>query len=397
MLAFGKATAEEKERIFALCASCLNTSADYFQARNEHDPYLLRDERIVARDGGRVVSNVTLFEFPLSFGRVCVKAGGIADVATNPAYRGQGSASELLRRAHAVMRERALPLAILGTDIHPFYERIGYATWEMKGSRLLNFSTPPERPEARSISLARDIDRLLVLNAGTLEKSAGTLVRSRELWLAQPSWFRIFPGLDPEFSLISRDGNAFLRAMYNRSQFRASIMDFGAKPGADEAVAELASTLLARLLSKNAKALWLPDPCRGLAAAVAPFSQVRERAPNRHLMLKILSWPGFLRALSPELEARVGAAGPSAVVLHYQDQAAAVRLAGGKIEIEDGAPPGLPYARLEPAQWIDVFMGAALFSAQPFARQSRLGEKEINILDTLFPSRDGLFWEADFF
>lgn len=397
MLAFGKATSEEKERIFALCASCLNTSADYFQARDANDPYLLRDERIVARDGGRVVSNITLFEFPLSFGRVRIKAGGIADVATNPAYRGQGSASELLRRAHAVMRARGLPLAILGTDIHPFYERIGYITWEMNGLRFLNLAAPGKAPSARPIDLARDLDRLAELNAETLQGSVGILVRTPELWLAQPSWFQIFPGLDPEFSLISEDGKAFLRAMYNADQSRASIMDFGAKPGADGAVAELAADLLVKLTARNAKALWFPDSCRKLADALAPHSQARERAPNRHLMLKVLSWPGLLRALSPELEARGAAAGPGEVTLHYQDQAATVRLARGKLEIEEGAAAGTPYARLEPARWLEVFMATKLFSAQPFARQSRLGEKEINLLDTLFPKRDSVFWEADFF
>ncbi len=397
MLDFGKANAEEKERIFALCASCLNTSADYFSARDAGDPFLLRDERIVARDGGRVVSNVTLFEFPLSFGKSLVKTGGIADVATNPAYRGQGSASELLRQAHATMRARGLPLAILGTDIHPFYERIGYITWEMSGLRFLGLSVPETETQARLIDLKRDLHALMELNARAREGSVGVLVRSREFWLGQQNWFRIFPGMDPELSLISGDGKAFLRAMYNPDQGRASIMDFGAEAGASQAVSDISAALLAKLAARGAKALWLPGSCRGLVEEIARNAQIRELAPNCHLMLKVLSWPGLLRSLSSELATRLGAVGPGAVALHYQDQAVTIRCAERGLEIENSAAAGLPYARLEPAQWVEVLMGGRLFSSQPFARQSRLGEKEINLLDALFPKRDGLFWEADFF
>jgi GNAT superfamily N-acetyltransferase len=397
MLTFGKPAPGEKDRIFALCASCLNTSADYFAARDEHDPYLLRDERIVARDGGRVVSNITLFELPLSFGCAKVPAGGIADVATNPAYRGQGSASELLRRAHETMRNRDLPLAVLGTGIHRFYERIGYSTWETPGVRFLALRSPSGTDGARPIDLGRDLPVLEKLNSSERPGRVGVLIRSRELWLAQPRWSRIFPVDDPELSLIESNGRAFLRATYNPAQSLASILEFAAEPGNAGAVTELAAALLRRLAQREAKALWVPGACHDLITALIPHAQAQERFPNRHLMLKVLSWPGLLRALQPELMIRADAAKikSGTVSLYYGDQVATLRISGGKIAVEEEA--GAPYARLEPAQWLEVFMATKLFSAQPFAGSSRLGEVEINLLDGLFPKRDSLFWEADSF
>ena len=121
-------------------------------------------------------------------------------------------------------------------------------------------------------------------------------------------------------------------------------------------------------------------------------------------MLRIADLAGFLRALAPELAARAARAGVvrGAVVIGYGNQVVAVRVTEGRVadvRVDvDTAPAGeLPRAVLEPAQWVEVFGGAKPFSAQPFARASSVGEREIVLLDALFPRGRPVFWEIDAF
>lgn len=89
------------------------------------------DRRLVATDGGEIVGRLSVWELGQWFGGHRVPMGGVGGVAVEPAYRGRGVASGLLRRALEQMRERGEALSTLYPMNHTLYRRFG---WEVAGS-----------------------------------------------------------------------------------------------------------------------------------------------------------------------------------------------------------------------------------------------------------------------
>jgi predicted N-acetyltransferase YhbS len=67
--------------------------------------------RLVIRDGGAIISHVALMLRSVSIGGQRVSVAGLAEVATDPAHRGQGHAATLLHAA--IEAAKASPAAFL--------------------------------------------------------------------------------------------------------------------------------------------------------------------------------------------------------------------------------------------------------------------------------------------
>jgi len=93
----------------------------------------------VILNGNEVISHTAIVNSTLKSGDLSFKIGGISAVGTHPDYRGKGLASEVMRDCIDVMREQGCHISFLWTDLHGFYQNLGY---EPSGSFCL-FKPPP--------------------------------------------------------------------------------------------------------------------------------------------------------------------------------------------------------------------------------------------------------------
>lgn len=88
----------------------------YFRRHYEQDPDADPSMIFVAVDGDVIASTVRVFRRTVWMQGRAVRMGGIGEVSTKPAYRGQGLASMLLAMAIAAMNADGIPLSILFGD-----------------------------------------------------------------------------------------------------------------------------------------------------------------------------------------------------------------------------------------------------------------------------------------
>jgi predicted acetyltransferase len=138
------------------------------------------DRRLVATDGREIVGRLSVWELGQWFGGRRVPMGGIGGVAVDPAYRGRGVASTLLRRAVGEMRERGEVLSSLFPMNHTLYRRHG---WEVAGSypehkldlRALTALPGPTRPASTRRVEKADLPALRALHDEVSRDEPGNL------------------------------------------------------------------------------------------------------------------------------------------------------------------------------------------------------------------------------
>jgi predicted acetyltransferase len=91
--------------------------------------------------------------------------GGVAAVATDPAYRRRGYAGELMRVILRAMRERGMHLSMLNPFAHAFYRAYG---WELAGEAIAYTLKPTDLPTSSEQKRVRayeegDLPRVMVL------------------------------------------------------------------------------------------------------------------------------------------------------------------------------------------------------------------------------------------
>lgn len=402
-LRFTTATDAEVGQTAELCALCLpGAPKDYFEIRMLRDPELLPGGRLIAKDGDRIVSNVTACVFDFIYGSATFKCGGIANVATHPEYRGRGAAKALVAEAHALMRRHGMPVSLLGTGIPEFYAPFGYVPWTRAETSLLKPQPPLQdgpAPGIRPLDLPGDIPAMRELRRSYARAFVGGLDRSEAVWNAHFAWTPHYPGEVVSLGAVAESGGklrAYVRATVDAGNDTAGVAEFCTAPAAGKEVEALARGFAREVVNRNLNAINLPAICQDFAAAVSPFCAAVSSTRNSSYMFSVMDLAGFLSALSPELAAR--RPGTGRVLIEHGKQAAVVNVKGKEVNVTAPAPVETALrASLPPAQWIEVFMGAKPFSAQPFGGRSRVGEKEINLLDAMFPKLDSVFWAADAF
>ncbi|RJP17806.1 MAG: GNAT family N-acetyltransferase [Candidatus Abyssobacteria bacterium SURF_5] len=93
----------------------------------------LRNMRVIVHDG-RVVSHAAVYFSNLRTQDAILRVGCIGSVATDPEYRGRGLASRVVGDCLDLMREAGCHVAVLWTQRHSFYRRLGL---EAAGSEYL--------------------------------------------------------------------------------------------------------------------------------------------------------------------------------------------------------------------------------------------------------------------
>src|SRR5438876_1731598 len=101
-----------------------------FPADTIGDP---KNPRFGAYENGRLHAALRVLDFQMFFGADRRPCGGIAVVASDPAYRGRGCAGALLRHSLAAMRDVGQYLSSLWPFDFGFYRRYG---WEWTGEGI---------------------------------------------------------------------------------------------------------------------------------------------------------------------------------------------------------------------------------------------------------------------
>lgn len=91
-------------------------------------------EVYAAIENGEPQALVGIIDFETRLGGVWIPCAGIAAVACNPARRGEHLVKDLLAHCMQVLHDREIAISTLGTGIHSFYEKFGWAASDWKYS-----------------------------------------------------------------------------------------------------------------------------------------------------------------------------------------------------------------------------------------------------------------------
>src|SRR3984957_994610 len=129
------AVRSERDEVLDLLVPWHN-DREFFARYNKIDPTFRDDLCLVARDGGRLVSTVQIFDRAINLDGQAVKMGGIGSVFTLEEYRHKGVASALMRLSVDTMVREGFEVSLLFAERLTFYNMFGWREVERKFSIL---------------------------------------------------------------------------------------------------------------------------------------------------------------------------------------------------------------------------------------------------------------------
>ncbi len=178
---------------------CLETAfpdvpRGFFHAIALNDPNYDPQFSLAVEKDGRVLSFIHLFDRTMLINGEAVRFGGVGSVGTRPECRGRGYAQALLNYAIHLMERRQMQGSILFTQIHRFYEQLGWKSvpqveYEIPIGSLMeqskgDYHFRPMRESDRQAIEAIYQQRLGTLQQGCLRTSA--YFKARSSWMDHP-------------------------------------------------------------------------------------------------------------------------------------------------------------------------------------------------------------------
>jgi predicted N-acetyltransferase YhbS len=302
----------ERDEVLDLLARWYGDRA-FFERYNHLDPRFRDGLCLVARDGGRLVSTVQIFDRAINLDGQSVPMGGIGSVFTLEEYRHKGVASALMRLSVDTMVREGFEVSLLFAERLTFYNQFGWREVDRKFSILataaaLNVS---DLFVIDSFETERDLAEIAKIHRGYSGRFNITAVRDDSAWRANLK----FAGNQPlhpgegseEYFVVYRDG-ARIAAYARVTRFHgvSMVMEFGYLPDGIGIEAMLATF-----------------KCLGQSAAGAPVSVRRVGDHRRAALLHSASKPAEPSVLvthtahDPALEKALGDAG--CPVAHHVD------------------------------------------------------------------------------
>ncbi|TCJ20530.1 GNAT family N-acetyltransferase [Rubrobacter taiwanensis] len=363
-------------------------SEEYYDP--ERNPRLDPDLVYVAELDGGVRATATVLPLEVFVDGGPAPMGGVAAVATHPAYRRRRLAGELMRAVLGGMRERGLHLSMLDPFEHSFYRAYG---WELAGDAVL-YTLEPGRlarsPEQKHLRAYR----------------GGDLARMRELYERQGqrhqlcvrrgegSWRKILSGEELEAAVYAPGGEVEGYIIYRHKRWPE-----GRRPARTLVAEELVwgtprslSALLSFLGSYDSKEFDIrhyTSPAERLHPHLESAHVKMELEPDN--MLRLVSVEGALRLLERS------AAEP--LVLEVSDEV----LAENAGEYTLGGGEAVRGAEVAERVALDVRRLAQLYagylSGEQLVRHGlvRGTERGLELLQELFPDADPWLFPLDHF
>ncbi|MGB3683304.1 MAG: GNAT family N-acetyltransferase, partial [Rubrobacteraceae bacterium] len=119
----------------------------------ERNPRVDLDRVYVIEEDGQARASATVLPLEMFVDGEPVPMGGIAAVATHPAYRRRGYAGELMQAVLEDMRGRGVHLSLLAPFAHAFYRAYG---WELATEGIGYTLKPNELPTSKEQRFIRD-------------------------------------------------------------------------------------------------------------------------------------------------------------------------------------------------------------------------------------------------
>ena len=208
---------EDRGAVARVAAIALGGSIEYWEEEYydpEKNPRLDPGQVYVVEERGEIRATAAVLPLEVFFHGRTVPMGGIAAVATHPAYRRWGYAQELMQAALREMRERNVHLSMLHPFAHSYYRRYG---WELATETISYNLRPtdlPTSPEHRHVRAYRDRDlpRMMTL----LEEEASRHLLS--VRRGEGRWQQIFARGEQEAAIYEVEGRVEGYLLYKQAE-----------------------------------------------------------------------------------------------------------------------------------------------------------------------------------
>ena len=375
-----------------------DTPRHYFERHQSADPAWDVAQSLVAVDSGAIVGHLWIADRAMRYGEARVRFGGIADVAVDPAHRGQGHAGRLLDAAVERMQADGQPLSLLSTGAPAVYAGRG---WHPVPTARLQARFPDGDIEWAGGYVVRpfqaaDLPAVMGIYSDIAADRVGPLHRSEAYWLALMDWLPgLSRGADVHFDVLVQVRSVVAYAITEVSDDALTILDGGIQ-------SENLAIPLLNVWRDRAAARGVTRLAGELHPASELFDLLRKRAsatlePSRHCMARLNSLRGALESVVPELIRRRRRMAPlpgPAFVLNVDGEAA--RIETPMVNVVIGEPVGNePVVELTSGQFLDLYFG------MPGGYQA-LDALDIPphvdvYLRRLFPNSPFMYWPADRF
>ncbi|MGD0119272.1 MAG: GNAT family N-acetyltransferase [Candidatus Binatus sp.] len=237
----------ERDEVLDLLARWYDDRA-FFARYNQNDPGFRDALCLVARDGGRLVSTVQIFDRAINLDGQSVPMGGIGSVFTLEEYRHKGVASALMRLSVETLIREGFEVSLLFAERLTFYNQFGWREVDRKFSILGAAAGLDVRDGfvVDSFETQRDLAEVAAIHRGYSGRFNVTAVRDDAAWRANLK----FAGNQPlhpgegseEYFIVCRDG-ARIAAYARVTRFHgvSMIMEYGYVDGAGGTDAMLAT------------------------------------------------------------------------------------------------------------------------------------------------------------
>lgn len=297
------------------------------------DPFYEPRDRLLVKDGSRVVAHVHLTRRVMELDGVRLPVSGVAGLATLPEYRGRGLARQLMTAAERYMlRDRSL-LGMLRTSIPHFFRPVGWAvcgrhSQARVGARellaqLTADGVQPLLPGLRirpwrQMELA-GLQRVYESNAAT---AAGPLVRTEAYWrwlVSRRPYDQIFvaageaeladphdPWQPAAYRGEGRRGGGPIHGYCILKQ--QQIVELMVLPGRMRVAQALLAHACSEIIEQDFDIIELhtapDDPLLEQFRTVGGSVHLHEVSQGEVFMMKVLNTPGVLRALAARFSDR---------------------------------------------------------------------------------------------
>jgi len=226
----------ERDEVLELLGHWYDDRGEFFARYNQNDPTFRDALCLVARDGGRLVATVQIFDRAINLEGQSVPMGGIGSVFTLKEYRHQRVASALMRLSVDTMIREGFEVSLLFAERLTFYNQFGWREVDRKFSILAAAGlNVPDRFVIDSFDAERDLAEVAAIHRGYSGRFNVTAVRDDSAWRANLK----FAGNQPlhpgegseEYFVLCRDG-ARIAAYARVTRFHgvSMVMEYGYLP-----------------------------------------------------------------------------------------------------------------------------------------------------------------------
>jgi GNAT superfamily N-acetyltransferase len=227
----------ERDEVLNLLGHWYDDRGEFFARYNHNDPTFRDALCLVARDGGRLVSTVQIFDRAINLDGQSVKMGGIGSVFTLKEYRHKRVASALMRLSVDTMIREGFEVSLLFAERLTFYNQFGWRELDRKFSILANAAglNAPDRFVIDSFETERDLGEIAEIHRGYSGRFNVTCVRGDSAWRGNLK----FAGNQPlhpgegseEYFVACRDGSRIAAyARVTRFHGVSMVMEYGYVP-----------------------------------------------------------------------------------------------------------------------------------------------------------------------